>query len=284
MAGPVDPQRTIWLVALFALLVAASACGAGRDSPPVAADRSTTATSATSASTPPPAPPPAPATSSTTSPAPSTPTTPLGEALVVRQGDPSRRLVALTFDAGSDRGYAEEILDTLAAEGVVATFGITGRWAEVHPTLVDRMAAEGHQIVNHSYDHRSFTGLSTGSAPLTFDERLDQLTRADAAIEAAAGVSSRPWFRPPYGDEDASVRADVAGAGYGYELLWTVDSRGWLGEPADVVTHRCLAAAGPGVIYLFHVGAESTDVDALPGIIRGLRSQGFGFATAAGIL
>jgi peptidoglycan/xylan/chitin deacetylase (PgdA/CDA1 family) len=200
-------------------------------------------------------------------------------AVSVRRGPTARPVVALTFDAGSDVGFAAPILDRLAANGIHASFGVTGEWAEANPALVARMAAEGHQLLNHSWDHPSFTGRSTGEAPLSRAERLDQLARAEVAIEAAADTSARPWFRPPFGDEDGSVRADVGSAGYRYEALWTVDSLGWKGlEPAAVVT-RCLAGAGPGVIYLLHVGAASTDSAALQPLIDGLRDRGYGFVT-----
>jgi peptidoglycan/xylan/chitin deacetylase (PgdA/CDA1 family) len=215
----------------------------------------------------------------------STTTEPSGApALVVRRGSPDRAVVALTFDAGSDTGYAAEILDALAANEVIATFGITGRWAEANPDLVRRMVAEGHQLVNHTYDHPSFTGWSTGTAPLTRAERIEQLDRADAAIRAAAGVTAAPWFRPPYGDEDESVRVDVGSAGYAYELLWTVDSLGWKGDPPDDVARRCLDGAVPGAIYLLHVGAASSDHLALQPIIDGLRARGYGFTTASGLV
>jgi peptidoglycan/xylan/chitin deacetylase (PgdA/CDA1 family) len=157
-------------------------------------------------------------------------------------------VIALTFDAGSDTGYATEILDLLAANRVPATFGMTGKWADANPPLVRRMATEGHQLVNHSYDHPSFTGRSTDEAPLSRAERIDQRARADAAIRKAAGVTTVPWFRPPYGDEDESVRAEVATAGYRYELMWTVDSLGWKGVAADDVVRRCLDGAVPGAI------------------------------------
>ena len=231
---------------------------------------------------------PAPSTAPTVVPPPPAPTTPppsgSDAAVVVRQGGSARRVVALTFDAGSDTGYAAEILDTLAANGVAATFGMTGTWARANPGLVRRMAAEGHQLVNHSDDHPSFTGRSTGQPPLSRTERLDQLARADAAVRGAAGVSTIPWFRPPYGDEDASVRADVGSAGYRYELLWSVDPLGWRGASADAVVERALDAAEPGAVYLFHVGAASADHAALQRIVDGLRSGGYGFVTAAGMV
>jgi peptidoglycan/xylan/chitin deacetylase (PgdA/CDA1 family) len=203
--------------------------------------------------------------------------------VAVRQGSDRRPVVALTFDAGSDAGFTSEILDILAANHVAASFGITGRWAEANPALLRRIAAGGHLLVNHSYDHPSFTGRSTDRSPLSRAARLEQLDRAEAAIRGATGATTRPWFRPPYGDEDASVRADVGSAGYRYELLWTVDSLGWKGEaPADVVS-RCLDRVVPGAIYLFHVGSASTDHAALPAIIDGLRARGYGFVRADGL-
>jgi peptidoglycan/xylan/chitin deacetylase (PgdA/CDA1 family) len=224
-------------------------------------------------------------TASTAGPSPSSTTTvapPLETpAVVVRRGPTGRPAVALTFDAGSDTGWAAAILDTLAANGVPATFGMTGGWARANPSLVRRMVAGGHQLVNHSDDHPSFTGRSTATPPLSRAERLDQLARADAAIREAAGITTAPWFRPPYGDEDASVRADIASAGYRYELLWTVDSLGWRGASADSIVRRSLDEAVPGAIYLFHVGAASADHAALQGVIDGLRSRGYGFLTAS---
>lgn len=193
-------------------------------------------------------------------------------------------MVALTFDAGSDVGHTAAILDTLRANGITASFGLTGVWTQTNPSLVARMAAEGHQLVNHSWDHPSFTGFSTGEAPLSRAERIDQLARAEAAIMAASGVGTRPWFRPPYGDEDASVRADVGAAGYRYEAMWTVDSLGWKGLAPSAITQRCLDGAVPGAIYLFHVGAASADAAALQGIIDGLRARGLGFVSLAGLV
>ncbi len=204
-----------------------------------------------------------------------------GSAVMVTRGSPAQRSVFLTFDAGSDAGYAGQILDTLKADGVTATFGITGRWAEQNPALVRRMVAEGHSIVNHTYDHRSFTGVSTHSAPLSADERIGEITHADQVLTGLAGHPIRPWFRLPYGDGNRDVQAQVLQAGYRYVLGWTVDSLGWEGLSAAAISTRCLSRAAPGVIYLFHVGSQSQDAAALPGIIQSLKDQGYGFETVA---
>jgi len=207
-----------------------------------------------------------------------------GVAEVIRQGPSSRPVVALTFDAGSDEGYAAAILDTLAANGIKASFGLTGDWTVEHPELVARMAREGHQLINHTWSHPSFTGFSTGTAPLPTAERLDQMARAEEAIADAAGVAAKPWFRPPYGDIDQSVLADVGSVGYRYVAMWTVDSLGWKGLTAAEIASRCLDGAEPGAVYLFHVGSASADHAALQAIIDGLRAQGYAFATLADLI
>ena len=207
-----------------------------------------------------------------------------GRSVTVERGPADCNTVALTFDAGADRGYAEAILDTLRDAGARASFGMTGVWAEQHPDLVLRMVAEGHRLMNHSYDHSSFTGLSTNRRPLSPEQRWAQIDRTEAIIVELTGQSTLPFFRSPYGDTDASVLRDIGARGYTYNVLWTVDSRGWTGYSAGAIIRRCLDLAEPGAIYVFHVGAAAQDGPALPAIIAGLRDAGYAFETVDEIL
>ena len=205
----------------------------------------------------------------------STSTPAAGSAQVVRKADISSNTVFFTFDAGADAGFTGQILDSLRANGIIAGFGVTGRWAEQNPDLVRRIAQEGHTIINHSYDHPSFTGLSTSLPPLTQAQRWEQLDKTEGIIQDLAGVSTKPYFRPPYGDYDDSVNADVYARGYLYNVMWTVDSLGWNGLDADAIVERCLSLAEPGAIYVFHVGSASQDAAALQRVIDGLRDMGY---------
>jgi len=198
-----------------------------------------------------------------------------GPAQVISKGNTSRNAVAFTFDAGADAGYTTQILDTLAANGVHATFGMTGRFAELNPAVVQRMVNEGHTLINHTYDHASFTGNSTGAPALTRAQRWDELDRTESIIRNLTGATTFPYFRPPYGDYDASVLEDVGARGYAFSVMWTVDSRGWTGIPAPAIIQRCLDNSEPGAIYIFHVGAAAQDGPALQDIIDGLRGQGY---------
>jgi peptidoglycan/xylan/chitin deacetylase (PgdA/CDA1 family) len=189
----------------------------------------------------------------------------------------SENVMVLTFDSGADRGYAAQILDTLKAKGVKAVFGMTGQWAQQNPDLVKRMVAEGHQLINHSWDHPDFTTISTS-------QRVDQLQRTQQLIQQLTGYDVRPYFRPPYGAYNTSVLDDLAANGYRYSIMWTVDTLGWNGASVATITSRTLNAAAPGAIVLMHVGAASQDAAALPGIIDQLRARGYRFDTVAHLL
>ena len=191
--------------------------------------------------------------------------------------------VAQTFDGGADRGYAEDILDTLLEEHVPASFGITGQWASANPDLVERMAAEGHLAINHTLDHRSFTGLSDRLGGLSPQRRQQELLDGDAIIAPLIGHTTCPWYRLPYGDGDGRVADDVAPIGYAQQVGWTVDSLGWRGATIQAIVDRCLRLAAPDAVYVLHVGVQSRDGPALPQVIEGLRDQGYGFATVAAL-
>lgn len=201
-------------------------------------------------------------------------------------GTSGRAEIALTFDAGSDRGYAEDILDILADYGIKATFGMTGLWAQENPDLIRRMVREGHQIINHTWSHPSFTGESTaGVALISRSARLKQLSDTEALIaNLTGGYAMKPYFRPPYGDIDASVLVDVAAGGYTATIMWTCDSLGWNGLSASQIVARCGSNAERGDIILMHVGSDSQDAAALPTLIEVLLDDGFRLVTVEQLL
>lgn len=206
---------------------------------------------------------------------------------VYDRGTSGRPEIALTFDAGADRGYAEEILDILKEYGIKATFGIAGSWADENRDLVRRMVREGHQVINHTWSHHSFIADSP-SDPESITATADRLKEVDdtaAAIAAAAnGYDVRPYFRPPYGEYDDAVLQDLASAGYTVTVMWSCDSLGWNGATVDDILDRCGANAAAGDIILMHVGAASLDAEALPQLIELLQGQGFELVTVEQLL
>ena len=188
--------------------------------------------------------------------------------------------VALTFDVEfADRptshGATAAILDALEAADVRSTMFLQGRWAEAEPVVARRIAQDGHVIGNHSHHHARMTMLT--GAGITRDVRA-----ADAAIEAATGVSPRPWFRCPFGAGARTLRVvrRLADAGY-VDVSWHVDPGDWTGVSAKVLRRRVVdgvLAHGDGAVVLLHGWPDATPV-ALPGIIGDLRAAGYSFAT-----
>ncbi|SCG66995.1 polysaccharide deacetylase family protein [Micromonospora coxensis] len=118
-------------------------------------------------------------------------------AAVFTKGYDSTKLVTLTFDSDwptSDdertRANIASVLDTLAANGITAGFGLTGRFVTQNPDATRAIAAGGHKLINHSWDHPDFLTLTQAA-------RWSQLDRAEAAYRAL-GLTSAGWFRTPY--------------------------------------------------------------------------------------
>lgn len=204
-----------------------------------------------------------------------------GASIVVERGPADRRAVALTFDAGEGRGYTEEILDLLQQEGIRASFGTTGAWARENPDLILRILEEGHLLFNHSDSHRSWTGRSPGTEPLTEDERTTEVTGAHDTVEEIADHDMAPFWRPPYGDYDAEGQVLLATLGYDYTFWWTCDTLGWSGYTAQEIVEWCgpnTDNGGPGAIILYHV-AQEQDYLSLEQTIAEYRGEGYEFVT-----
>lgn len=83
------------------------------------------------------------------------------------------------------------ILERLAAANVKATFYIVGQIAETHPKLVRDIAAAGHEIGTHSYDHQRVHRFT----PQTF---AADLRRSKAVLEQTSGVEVFGYRAPTF--------------------------------------------------------------------------------------
>lgn len=170
------------------------------------------------------------------------------------------KCIALTFDDGPG-AYTAALLDQLARDKASASFFVVGQNARVHPSLVARMAAEGHTVGNHTYTHPLLTRLSAAA-------QRTQIARTSRAL-VAAGAPTPTMLRPPYGAFNAATKT------LGLALVnWNVDTEDWKNRNAAKTTQRALAGARRGAIILMHDIHAST-VKAVPGIIRALKAKGY---------
>ena len=160
-----------------------------------------------------------------------------GSTVAVRTDE---KLIALTFDDGPDPDSTPRLLEVLARHGATATFFMVGARAARHPELVERIAAAGHEIGNHSWDHPSLPRLSSELV-------ADQLRRARTVL----APRGRALMRPPYGHQDLRTHRVARRLGY-RPVFWNVSGEDWQGTDAETIAGKVLDKAGPGSIVLLH--------------------------------
>lgn len=164
--------------------------------------------------------------------------------------------VALTFDDGPDPAATPRFLDLLQARGVHATFFLLGMMVARAPGLAAEIAAAGHELGVHGWDHRYLLlrgPVGTG----------EDLARARDIIGTVAGVQPR-LFRPPYGVLSTAAVLSARRLGL-TTVLWTCWGREWeQGATADSVFSNLASGLSGGATVLLH------DSDAVtPGNARG---------------
>jgi peptidoglycan/xylan/chitin deacetylase (PgdA/CDA1 family) len=180
--------------------------------------------------------------------------------------------VVLTFDDGPLPPYSNEILDTLAAQCVKATFFIVGAMAKTYPEVVRREHEAGDTIGTHSATHPlHFARLPT-------DRLAEEIEGGIAAVSAALGDRGAvaPFFRIPGLDRSDAVDAALAARSL---VVFSVDvvADDWHRHiaPAQIIKRAIarLEKRGRGILLLHDI--HPWTVAALQGLLKELKEQGF---------
>jgi len=187
----------------------------------------------------------------------------------ISYGNTAKKQVIFTFDGGSSIQSGQSILNILKKHNVKGTFFLTGKTVTNYPDFVKQIAVQGSEIFNHTYDHKDLTKLSDV-------EIAAELNGMEKVLQNTVSVSSKPYFRAPYGSRDARVLAAAQNAGY-RSVFWTVDAMDWKesrGETTDQVKNIILSNLKPGTIYLMHVGDNITG-QILDDVFTQIESKGY---------
>ena len=190
-----------------------------------------------------------------------------GKELPIYSVETEEKKVALSFDAAWGNEDTQQILDILKKYNIHVTFFMTGEWVENYPDDVKKICEAGHDLANHSENHKNMSQLPDEECKqelLKVHEKVKKLTGKDMEL-----------FRPPYGDYDNEVIQNATSCGY-YTIQWDVDSLDWKDYGVDsiiktVTEHKNLQN---GSIVLMHNGAKYT-AEALPKVIEGLQAKGY---------
>ena len=218
------------------------------------------------------------------------------------RGPRDRREVLVSFDAGSSDRGALDILNALRERRIRTTIFLTGDFIRRYPDVVRRVAADGHEVGNHTDTHPHLTTYAENGRQATrsgvdraFLQR--ELTRTAQEYDRLTGRTMAPIWRAPFGEQNEEIRRWAAQSGY-WHVGWTggragLDGMDWVTDPrsrayrsSDRVIAALVERAESGGIVLLHLGSDRADPVAsrIPLLFDGLAARGFQFARASEFL
>ncbi len=192
-----------------------------------------------------------------------------GPPSLVWHGPAGTNQIALTIDDGYCGDCIAKYVAFAQSSGIHITFnpnGIYGRlWTpQVVETLEPLIANKQVQIGNHTWDHADLRPLSTSAI-------AQELNRNEDWIQATFGITSRPWFRPPFGYYNQRINDTAGNLGFTNIMMWN----GSFGDSEAISPTQLMNLAQqyltPGTIVLGHLNHPT--VLSLFGQIQSLISE-----------
>lgn len=185
--------------------------------------------------------------------------------------DPSRPMVALTFDDGPRASVTDRILQYLQEAGGRATFFMIGNRVAANEKSVNQMVAQGCQVANHTFDHQYISKLDLA-------EMQQQIGGTSQAILDACGILPTA-VRPPGGKINEESLAVLETMGLPV-VMWSIDTRDWQHRDARQTVEIVLSEVKDGDIVLMHDIYPST-ADAAAVLIPALTERGYQLVTVS---
>ncbi len=189
-------------------------------------------------------------------------------------GNPSQKVLYLTFDAGYENGCTEKILDVLKRQQVPAAFFLVGNYLEKNADLVRRMVEEGHIVGNHTMHHYDMSKLSDKAS---FSKELLDL---EALYKEVTGREMPKYYRPPqgiYSEENLKMAKEL-----GYKtVFWSLAYVDWNNDAQpsrEEAFRKLLPRTHPGAVVLLH-STSRTNAEILEELIEKWKGEGYSFET-----
>jgi len=185
--------------------------------------------------------------------------------------DPSRPMVALTFDDGPHSENTPRLLSYLKMYNAKATFFVVGNRVKGREAILQQMIADGCEIGNHTYGHENLHKTNHAKTIQTINSTND-------IIQAACGV--RPTLlRPPGGAVDKVTLGTIGSLGMS-SIMWSIDTKDWKTRNVQSNINSVLNNVQDGDIILMH-DIHSTTVDSCGIIIPELINRGYQLVTVS---
>ena len=189
-------------------------------------------------------------------------------------GDPSEKVIYLTFDAGYENGCTAKILDILKEHQVPAAFFLVGHYVEKNADLVRRMVDEGHIVGNHTMHHYDMSKISDRE---TFTRELKGL---EDLFQEVTGKELPQYYRPPqgiYSEENLQMAKEL-----GYRtVFWSLAYVDWNNDnqpTARQAFDKLIPRIHKGAVVLLH-STSQTNAEILGELLSKWKDLGYRFGT-----
>ena len=186
---------------------------------------------------------------------------------------PSGKMVALTFDDGPS-GTTSEVLDVLQRYNAVATFFLIGQNVNGNmKATMQRQLNMGCELACHSYTHSDMGNMGAWQVQ-------NEISQCVNAIKGQVNTDIK-FFRAPYLSTSNTMFQNI-----NLTFIQGISCNDWESYvSAEQRKNTILNNVSDGSIVLLHdFQGNSNTVQALPGIIEGLRNQGYTFVTVSEFL
>lgn len=186
----------------------------------------------------------------------------------IRQLDPNRPMVALTFDDGPYAKVGNRIMDCAAQYNAKVTFYVVGDRVNTYASEMRRMVNEGHEVGNHTMNHKILTKI--GAA-----EIASQIEKCNQAVQNVTGIRPRT-VRLPGGGKNSTVLASISQP----IILWNLDTLDWKHRNAATSVQKVLSSVKDGDVILMHE-LYTASADAACQLIPELTARGYQLVTVS---
>lgn len=184
--------------------------------------------------------------------------------------DPSKPMVAITYDDGPHQTVTMEILDTMERYNAHATFFMIGDRISHHTAIVKRMVNLNCELGNHTFGHQDLSQMS----------QSEMERQLQSSVDALASVVENDYLpklvRPPFGNTDKQLQQTCP-----YPMIvWSIDTRDWSHQNVERSVNEVMSQVQDGDIILMHDMYEAT-AKATEIIVKQLTEEGYQLLTVS---
>ncbi|MGM8212815.1 polysaccharide deacetylase family sporulation protein PdaB [Virgibacillus sp. W0430] len=193
------------------------------------------------------------------------------EPAVLSKGNADENSIALTFNISWGEEKVYDILKQLDQHDVQATFFVSGEWAERHPSILEKIVENKHELGMLGYRYKSY-----------LDQDINEV-RKDLlhAIEVfkKLGYKDVRLLRTPSGHFNKEIITLAKELNFNV-IHWNINPNDWKNPGSTAIINTVMDKTSNGDIILLHASDSAKQTaKSLDTILPGLKTKGFAFVS-----